>query len=335
MQPLRVEAHGDQEAFSRLEADWKELLAASHSHTVFSTWQWQQVWWQCFGHGRQLVLLTAREDGGLLGLMPLYRETIQGQAVLQLVGGVDVADYLEVIARRGRERQALGAFMDYLRGQSWQLLDLHSIPASSPTLAFYQALGEEAGFSVEIAQEEVCPAVDLPADWESYLAGLSREDRHELRRKLRRLRNSVAYSWYTVESAEQLPSAVEAFLELHRKSSRHKNSFWTQETDCFFRRLARAMFDEGWLRLSFLEVEGRRAASTFSFDYGGTVSLYNSGFDPEFAHLSVGVTAVAFGIQDCLALGRRTMDFLRGDEPYKYDFGAVDRAIFNIKCQKR
>ncbi|MBI5956281.1 MAG: GNAT family N-acetyltransferase, partial [Chloroflexi bacterium] len=101
------------------------------------------------------------------------------------------------------------------------------------------------------------------------------------------------------------------------------------------RRLARAMFDEGWLRLSFLQIEGRRAASTFSFDYGGTVSLYNSGFDPEFAHLSVGVAAAAFSIQDCLALGRRTMDFLRGDEPYKYDFGAIDRAIFNIKCQKR
>ena len=40
-----------------------------------------------------------------------------------------------------------------------------------------------------------------------------------------------------------------------------------------------------------------------------------------------GVAGMAALIQDSMEAGRRRIDFLRGDEPYKYQWGAVDEPV--------
>ena len=64
-------------------------------------------------------------------------------------------------------------------------------------------------------------------------------------------------------------------------------------------------------------VEDRPAAALFCLEYGDTVGLYNSGFDPEARALSPGVVLIARTIEDAIARGFRRYDFLRGEEPYK------------------
>ena len=49
------------------------------------------------------------------------------------------------------------------------------------------------GLRVEVMQEDVCPVITLPLPgegedgWGLYLAGLDKKERHEIRRKLRRM----------------------------------------------------------------------------------------------------------------------------------------------------
>jgi CelD/BcsL family acetyltransferase involved in cellulose biosynthesis len=58
------------------------------------------------------------------------------------------------------------------------------------------------------------------------------------------------------------------------------------------------------------------------FDDGLTCYFYNAGLDPTARDLSPGVTGTAAYLRDRLEAGRRRFDFLRGDEPYKYEWGA-------------
>ncbi len=40
-------------------------------------------------------------------------------------------------------------------------------------------------------------------------------------------------------------------------------------------------------------------------------------------------------VSRALAAGKRRMDFLRGDEPYKYEWGAVDEPIQRLLLRRR
>ena len=67
-----------------------------------------------------------------------------------------------------------------------------------------------------------------------------------------------------------------------------------------------------------------------AFDDGQTCFLYNAGMDPEAREVSPGITGTAEYLKNRLAAGRRRFDFLRGDEPYKYEWGAVDEPIARL-----
>ena len=73
---------------------WRELLSRDPNRHVFSTPEWHKAWWEEFGGDKDLVLLTMTRDDVLLGVVPLYRASMEGRSVLRFVGGVDLTDYL-------------------------------------------------------------------------------------------------------------------------------------------------------------------------------------------------------------------------------------------------
>ncbi len=128
---------------------------------------------------------------------------------------------------------------------------------------------------------------------------------------------------------------MDAFITLHQKSTRDKEDFWNESLIQFFKALAVELAQLGWLKLYFIEVNGVKAAAMLGFDYNNEFLLYNSGFDPEqFAQLSPGNVLTAYTIQDAIRLGRSRYDFLRGDEVYKFRFGAVAEPVFDMEVTR-
>jgi CelD/BcsL family acetyltransferase involved in cellulose biosynthesis len=334
---LDTAVYAEAGAFVTLRDEWHRLLPSTAANTVFSTPEWLGAWWQVFGMDRPLHIAAFRQDGELAGLAPLMRSVEDGHRCVCFIGGLDVSDYFDILVRQGHETATLSAFLDHIDTLSdWDLVDLHSVRDGSPTLTTLPGLARARGYTVTIRQEEVCPIIQLPATWEAYLESLSKKDRHELRRKLRRLDAEAPgqWAWRTVRDAADLPQALSDFFDLHAKSGANKAEFWDDSRRTFFGVNARAMLSAGWLHLSFLELNGRRAAAIYAYDYGDTVGLYNSGYDPAHGYFSVGVLLVALGVQEAIAAGKRRFDFLRGSEPYKYTFGAVDTAVFNIEISR-
>jgi len=332
---LDIAVYTNDEAFRTLHDQWHALLPTSATNTVFSTPEWLESWWQVFSLGRPLHLVTIRRDGALLGIAPLMQSTDNGRRCRCFIGGLDVSDYFDLLPQAGHEEDFLSGFLDHLAVDSdWDVVDLHSICACSPTLRLLPDMARARGYAVSVRQEEVCPVVHLPPSWEEYLESLNKKQRHELRRKLRRLQAETLWSWHTVRTADELPQGLADFFELHARSSSNKAGFWDDARRTFFRLNAESMLRAGWLHLSFLEINGKRAAAIYAYDYGDTLSLYNSGYDPAQGYYSVGVLLVALGIQEAIGAGKQRFDFLRGSEPYKYTFGAQDTAVFNVVIGK-
>jgi CelD/BcsL family acetyltransferase involved in cellulose biosynthesis len=313
------------------ETRWNGLVDRSLLPSVFLTWQWQTQWATAFAQGRPLHLLSVTDDdGNLAGLLPLYEDE---PAKLRFLGGIDVSDYLDLVAAAGREEEVWGSLLQHRAAERAEW-DLHAIRAASPTMALLPTLAPAYGLRTSAAIEERCPVLMLPATWDEYLAGLSGKDRHELRRKMRKLERELPGT--TVSShhaAEGWDTALGRFLHLHRLSKVGKARFMDEQMERFFRDATAALAAAGWARLWFLEHEGAAVASFLCFEYAGSVGLYNSGFDPVHARLAPGIVLLAHVIMDAIERRIPIFDFLRGEEPYKQGFGPTPQDLYQMSVR--
>jgi len=312
-----------------LKTVWDELLSATTTGHIFFTPQWQRSWWQAFGSNSELLLLSFQQDAEVAGVVPLMRN---GQR-MSFIGSSDVCDYMDFVIRSGQEVAVLSQLLDYLGPMDWKSIDLQSLLPDSITLTHFAPLARQRGYQVEITQEDVSPQLVLPTSFEEYLSLLARKDRHELKRKLRRL-SRVKSRYYVVENGERLTQDLQDFFRLFEQGKDDKKEFMTAQMSGFFKEMANAVAAKGYLRLTFLEVEGKRVASAMCFNCWDHFHLYNSGYDPGYASLSVGLLCKAFCIRDGILEGKKHFDFLRGAESYKYDLGGQDVPIYRCVIAK-
>lgn len=306
---------------------WNRLHPLSSGACVFNSFDWQSAWWRSFGDGAELLLWLLRDGDRVVGIAPLMRH----DDCVCFIGGKAVSDYLDFLAAPGYEAALIEATVRGLDSEPWETVVLRGLRRDSPFLGLLRQLVENAGWATRLDTEDVSPVVHLPTTWDAYLASLSKKDRHELRRKLRRLDASASWTWYARTAQEVEPRDIEDFIALMRSSREEKALFLDHRVEQFFRSVIKHFTGTGVARLYFLEVDSRRVASTLCFDVGTELWLYNSGFDPDFSHLSVGLLLKALCLRDAIGLGKRKFDFLRGSEPYKYHLGAADEPVYALQ----
>ena len=318
-------------SFSALAAEWTELLAQSPANTLFLLPQWQEIWWDALGGGRDLAGFALRSAGGdLTALASLSRSGPD----FSLVGNPETFDYNDFIIRPGGEPDFFPRLLEHLERAGAQTLELTSLRETSPTLELLPELARRHGYTVEISEEDVAPGLDLPPTWEQYLAALSKKNRHELRRKLRRLETAANWRWYSVRESAAVAARLDDFLTLMRQSDPEKAAYMTPQRETFFRRMADRTAQLDLLRLYFLEMDGQDVAAALCFDYGGVRYLYNSGYNPAFSYYSVGLLLNALCLRAAIEQGQTYFDFLRGPESYKYHLGGRNRNLYRMMVRK-
>jgi hypothetical protein len=236
--------------------------------------------------------------------------------------------------------RALAAAPDPAHGEvAWDVVDLRRLRDGDPALpaleTAFRTTGAELGWSVVREQEDVCPVVTVPpeADWDGFLATLDKKGRHEIRRKVRR---AEAAGETDLELLDPSAEAIDAFIELHQARFGDEGLFRPTEGGARSRRFLHRLAElergepDSPLQLARYRVWERPIFAAVTFDDGATCFLYNAGMDPGARELSPGVTGTAAYLRDRIAAGRRRFDFLRGDEPYKYEWGARDEPIHRL-----
>ncbi|MEO7663983.1 MAG: GNAT family N-acetyltransferase, partial [Candidatus Limnocylindrales bacterium] len=224
----------------------------------------------------------------------------------------------------------------------WDVIDLRRLrcddPAAVALAAAVRAREIDEGWTLNLEREDVCPVAPLPAGGtiDDYLATLGKKERHEIRRKVRRA--EAAGEVILAESREPLAD-LDAFVDLHQAKWGADGLFPATEggdqSRVMFRRLFEGFGADGPLRLSFLEIGGRRVAAGVHFETADRILYYNAGVDPDARDLSPGVVMVEKLVERALERGKTALDFLRGDESYKYEWGAVDQPIQRLLVRRR
>ena len=318
-------------SFQDSRKEWDSVLSDSPVASIFLSPQWQEVWWDNFSGGRELTGFSVPADGG--GVDALASLARLGDSI-GFVGSPDTFDYNDFLVRPSFEETFYPKLLDVLAGWDWRELRLDSLIEYSPTLAHLPGLARERGYEVDVEYEDVTSGVSLPGGWEEYLALLSKKDRHELRRKFRRLESQTEWRWYCLSTPGDVEGNFDEFLALMRMSRADKEEYMTPERESFFRALARRMAELDQIRLFFMEIDGARAAASLCFDYGQSRLLYNSGYDPGLSYYSVGLLLHAMCVRDAIEQGLDYFDFLRGPEPYKAHLGGHQKSLYKMVVKR-
>ncbi len=324
-----------------LQTEWNDLLAQSVTHVPFLRHEYLSAWWKHLGGGEwknvELSIVTARENGKLIGIAPLFLAQYQNRQALLLVGSIEISDYLDLIARPADIERFTAGLLPYLTSSAlpaWDALDLYNILDSSPTLPALEKAAQSLGWKYCSEQLKHCPYIPLPGDFETYLAGIDKKQRHEIRRKMRRVdENAAICRWYFSEDPKTISADIDSFLTL-MAMDHDKAQFLTPPMRKLMNEIVQCAFDNGCLKLAFLEIEGKKAAVYLNFDYLDRVWVYNSGLDWSFNEYSPGWVLLGYLLRWANENHRSEFDFMRGDEEYKYRFGAIDRFVIRATITK-
>ncbi len=320
-----------EENFDSIWDRWEKILPMSATNTVFVTPWWHKTWWDNFGEGNHPLILSVADDSELLGVAPLMTD---GNGTLTFLGDKDLSDYFDFVVRRDSEDRFYPAVVERLSALEWTSLDLPSLPSGSPTLEYIPDLAAKKGWDVAIEEEETTPKAELPGTWDEFLLGLRKKDRHELRRKIRRLDRESENRQYAAANGDSLDGSMREFFTLLKASREDKNEFLTPDRERFFLDMAHELASRDQFRLYFLEVDGEKVAACICFDYGGDFLLYNSGYEPGYSRLSVGLINKALSIRTAIEENRKVFNFLKGNERYKYNLGGRDEAVFHMSVTR-
>lgn len=326
-----------------LETEWNHLLEQSVPHVPFLRHEYLSAWCQTRGGGEwpqiDLVLVTARQGGRLVGIAPLFHvPNHQGRPALLPLGAIEISDYLDVVARPADRPAFLSELLPFLAQApipAWQALDFYNLLECSSTLPALEAAARENGWAYRAERLQHSPYIPLPGNWDTYLKGIDKKQRHEIRRKMRRLEeNGLPVRWYVVDDSLSLESELEAFIGLMAQDA-DKARFLTAAMRDHMRLTARCAYERGCLNLAFLEIGGVKAAGYLSFDYLNRIWVYNSGIDFRFVDLSPGWVLLGYLLRWANEQHFSEFDFMRGDEIYKYRFGAVDRFVMRATIERK
>jgi len=308
------------ESFGSLASYCLESRYPSMWGCIFVLPPWLEVWWHEFGFEAELYLGTVRQGGTLTGIAPLL---LKGAEAF-FIGSADVCDYLDFIVVPGRESDFFNILLDDLRWRGISRLNLRPLRPNSTVLTHLIGIARGRRYEVSCEVEDISLELDLPPTWQDYLRTLTQKQRHEVRRKLRRLWEAGDVNYRVVEDSESASQSIDIFLRLFRKSRQDKAIFLTARMESFFTSLAKAMGQAGLLRLGILELNALPVASVICFDYNNTVFLYNNGYDLQYSSLSVGLISKVLCIKDSIERGRGKFDFLKGAEEYKHHLGGKE-----------
>ncbi len=329
---LDVRVHSDPGSFELPE--WQHLFEADPNSHIFSTPQWNRTWWQEFGAEEDLLVLTMLRGDDAVAVVPLHRRVEDDRRVLRFVGGVNLTDYLGPISSAHDRDEVARGLVEWLgeTDVSWDELDAHNMPVPFGFAELFVDWVDRSGFEFALEQEETSAILVLQEDWDAYLSSLDSKNRHELKRKRRRLARDHPDARFRTATEETLERDLETFIDMHRGTEGLKGHFMNKEVATFFRRVAQDFSALGWLRLDFLDIGDRAVASTFGFSHGHTFYLYNSAYEPDAARLSPGLVLVSELVKESIEDERlQTFDFLRGPERYKYQLGSQAVPLNNVR----
>jgi CelD/BcsL family acetyltransferase involved in cellulose biosynthesis len=303
--------------FETLCPEWEQLLDRIEGITPFQLPAWQLTWWRHFGSG-ELRVFACRQDGTLVGVVPCFLHDWNSRRQLTLIGS-GLSDYLEPAIAGEHAPAVIEALRrTLLSSREWQTCDWQDLNAGSPLTSL-------AGAALELraTDDTPCSRIPLTGTFEEFWSTRGKDLRRNVRRYGMRAAENGAVQFEAVGRADS--SLLHSLIDLHAarwQAQGQPGMIALNRAAEFLCDVSRKFSDLGMLRVFVVRFRGRPSAVSLGFLFRDTFFSYMSAFDPEHEYFGFGRMLLHRAIQHCYRDGVRFWNFLRGDEAYKFSWGA-------------
>lgn len=297
---------------SRCSAIWYDIFMHTSCPSPFVSYEWFSAMCSTlFNDDPDIMICWNRTRP--IGIIP----GIIKDNTLKFLTDERVSDLIDIIFLPGYEHQIVESLASFIISKDLHL-DISPLETESSLCSLLPTFISD----ITIKRADLCPILHLADSWDGYLQNLSAKLRHELRRKFRKA------SEIEIRTVDR--SQLNILFKLMAASDTNKKEFLQEEICDFFQVITDSFSKNHWLRMRTAFFDSKPVAALFSFQMNKRVYLYNSGFDPTFFQLSPGIVTIGKDIKAAIDEGIGYYDFLRGDEDYKFRFGAQTRYTMRV-----
>jgi CelD/BcsL family acetyltransferase involved in cellulose biosynthesis len=312
----------DPSKLGNLTRDWLGLAERLDDTSYFQTPDWVLSWWETIAARPQTRAAAWRAASGRLeALVVLSRDRVRLHPRLPVKlpvytnagSGAGAADHCGWLVPPAW-REEVAAWLSKALGGAVLLLRSADPDWDRPPLPG----------AARVVERTVCPRMSVPPPDRD--VGRKHDFDRQLKRFIRRMqREGVLFEWIAGASVDE--PLLRTLFELHaRARARHGvgTSFGIEQL-ALHRRLAERSGPGRGPAAVVAKRDGAVVGVLYGFSWKDNFAAYQWGWDARWDRRSMGSVLAYQAIRFAAAHGARTFDFLRGAEPYKYRFGAVDR----------
>lgn len=347
---LKIEVFRTEQVFNKLEEQWKDLAVRADA-TVYMSFEWMELWWRHFGRHpkRSLAIVTIWDSSKLVSLAPFYIGTSSigsyaAESRLQLIGSggnrneqfgykddYGISDFLDILVDKEYRKSVTLLLCDKIHDLAEELnidiLNLHTIRDDSFVKKYLYPGLKDAGFGIKLKQTDTCLFVDLKnqPSLKEFIKSVKSNARRRFRQTLRAKGPEKTYQLKEVKNKEDVEQALENLIEMHQNRWNHigfPGVFYDERFTSFFKDLTHKAFQEQWLWFKQAYDEEGVCASRMILRFNGRYYDYISGFDGQrkSSKARPGIGLLLDCVDEAIKKGAASVELLRGEEPYKYDF---------------
>lgn len=310
--------------------DWNDLLSQSDFPNPFVSIAFYDAWVNTFVDDiSNIKVIFFYYDNNLVGIAPLMIDI--ERKTIAILGDKDLFDYRDIIVNPIYSEHIYELLFNKITQENNYndfTFILESIPEQSGLLNYSDNANTNNQF-VKL-EEDVTPIINLVNDWEEYLMSLSKKQRHEVRRKVRKF-EAQNFSSNLITDKIELNDFNSEFFDLFVKSRQDKEEFLTEQRKKFFIQMLNNFADIEQLRILCLYDDQKLISACIVIDYDETYFLYNNAYSLMYNSFSVGLVSKIFAIKESIDRNKKKFNFLRGNEKYKYSLGGEDIKLFNVR----
>lgn len=331
---ITIKLSHDKQIIKALRDEWIDLQNRSSATSIQLTWQWIDIWHKHNEDVGELWIMTAREDGYLIGIAPLIKIKVQPSRgfawqELEFIGASDDHEHLDFIIQTGCEEQVIPSFIDELRKHRtrWDVITLFGIADTNAPDILKQSGDDWVEMPIN---NTVAPYTSLPDTMDEWMMSISSNHRQKLRRYHRKLDDQFPDQWSITQvvQPDELEYSLEHLVRLHQAFWEPKGKlgyFHRGELTGYYRELMHSMLENGWLRLYRLDIDDKPCAVDFCWHYRGRACYAIGGVDREVTSIPLGYILMQHTIGQAIREGLGEYSFMIGKQSWKYSFGGVNR----------
>jgi CelD/BcsL family acetyltransferase involved in cellulose biosynthesis len=337
---LLVIIHKEINSLGQLLPKWEVLKRDFREITVFQDISWIKSWWYYKSQKNKMTpyIVEIKDKDKTIGLIPLYileaRFARFNFRLLKPIGS-ELSDYLiPILSKEYSPEELLSLAFKKIKEDklSWDCMEWGDIPAESYFSNFLAEQGLKKYCLIEREKADVCPFLTINENFDELKNSFSKKFMNNILYNERRLNKDGELKYLRVTSEEDIDPILNRFFELHIERwgiTNTPSKFRGIEEREFLLLAAKSLFKSNLLHLSYLSHNDEILGVLFGMSDGIKNYIYHFAININFGKYSPGSLLIYNLILESCRDGHKIVDFLRGNEKYKENWGKFDK--YNIK----